>query len=480
MAEKIRRERFLLEVCKKHISKKLRWAPSDEWTHGDYQKLSELIFNQTNVQISHNTLKRIWGKLPFEGTPNTSTRDALARFAGFIDWEDLRQKTPDDDESTPESGSPAAIISNPIYHQPEGITRNSGFDNRTPSVSTPHLDSNAGTSNSGRQPLKGRTYYRKPDFGNQKLNIVLSWIASLFMGGLLLAWALWVFWPNQEPDYSQIKIVASSTVAKAPNTVIFNYDVSNFPDSVFIVFHDDKFKYLDPAAKTVSYVYYMPNYYIARVVTGGKVVKKIPVHCTTEGWEMVGPYSIEPFNYPQFHKIDTSVKGMLHLNPDSTIFPKTGVPQQFWVSYRLVKSFDYSADDIWIEARVRNNPKEGGQPWFESSIMAVGEFNTNLATYAGKGTSGMVDFKLGEQSIPPGNKDLSFLERDMSQWQLLGIRLDGKKAAVMEGDSVVHQVSYQKKFGSLKGVILRFKGCGAVDWVRIKTSAGKELYYKDF
>lgn len=478
MTEKLRRERFLLEVCKKHISKKLRWAPSEEWTHGDYQKLSELIFNQTNVQISHNTLKRIWGKLPFEGTPNSSTRDALARFAGFIDWEDLRQKSPDSEEA---SFAPIIASESPISTpQNQPTTENNAL---AESVIEPPRNREASSPiivSQPQAPVKGRTYYRKPDLGNQKLNKLFSWAGSLAMVLILGAWLVWIFWPNAEPDYSQIKIEASSLVAKAPNTVIFNYDVTNFPDSVFIYFHDDKKKYLDPHGKTVSYVYYMPNYYWAKIVTKGKVIKKFPIHCTTEGWEMVGPYSIEPFNYPQILKIDTAQKGMLHLNPDSTLFPKTGVPQQFWVSYRLVKPFDFSADDIWVEARIRNNPKEGGQSWFESSVMAVGDNNVNVATYVGKGTSGMADFRLGELNIAPGLKDLAFLERDMSQWQLLGLKIDGKKASIMEGEQEVYHVSYQKRMGKLKGVILRFKGCGAVDWVRIKNAAGKELYFKDF
>lgn len=44
------------------IIKKLKWGDLEEWTHANFQQLSDYIFRETNIKINPRTLKRIFGK----------------------------------------------------------------------------------------------------------------------------------------------------------------------------------------------------------------------------------------------------------------------------------------------------------------------------------------------------------------------------------------------------------------------------------
>lgn len=58
------------------------------YSHGDFTRLSEMIYEDSKEMISPTTLKRLWGYLKQEAaTPQTRTLNVLAAFVGFADWQ---------------------------------------------------------------------------------------------------------------------------------------------------------------------------------------------------------------------------------------------------------------------------------------------------------------------------------------------------------------------------------------------------------
>lgn len=58
-------------------------------TPKDFRFLSEQIYGQTHELISPTTLKRLWGYLAEDVVPHKSTLSILARFAGYVSWDDF-------------------------------------------------------------------------------------------------------------------------------------------------------------------------------------------------------------------------------------------------------------------------------------------------------------------------------------------------------------------------------------------------------
>ena len=52
-------------------------------TTNDFEKFSQLLFSQSNQQLSASTLKRLWGYVNYPHTPRPHTLDTLAQFVGY-------------------------------------------------------------------------------------------------------------------------------------------------------------------------------------------------------------------------------------------------------------------------------------------------------------------------------------------------------------------------------------------------------------
>ena len=52
-------EKEYVSVLLSKIESKLNWGGAENWTQQDFDKLSELLEDKTNVKLSNTTLKRV-------------------------------------------------------------------------------------------------------------------------------------------------------------------------------------------------------------------------------------------------------------------------------------------------------------------------------------------------------------------------------------------------------------------------------------
>jgi hypothetical protein len=81
-------DRYYIKIIIRRIEKKLNWNKVSLWTDNDFKKLSLLIYEDTAISISPQTLKRLFGKVKYKivYTTQPATKDALARFLDYPDW----------------------------------------------------------------------------------------------------------------------------------------------------------------------------------------------------------------------------------------------------------------------------------------------------------------------------------------------------------------------------------------------------------
>jgi hypothetical protein len=75
-----------LDRCKQLIEEKLGWGEGASWQQHDFRQLRDLIVQQTGVDLSESTLRRIWGKVKYDHLPSMTTLNTLAVFAGYANW----------------------------------------------------------------------------------------------------------------------------------------------------------------------------------------------------------------------------------------------------------------------------------------------------------------------------------------------------------------------------------------------------------
>ena len=73
----------LLLKAKRLIEEKVCWGDSDDWANQDFIALRGKIQDEIGISISHVTLKRLWGKVKYDGLPQTYTLNTLVQFIGY-------------------------------------------------------------------------------------------------------------------------------------------------------------------------------------------------------------------------------------------------------------------------------------------------------------------------------------------------------------------------------------------------------------
>ncbi|MBK8884989.1 MAG: hypothetical protein IPN67_22355 [Bacteroidales bacterium] len=82
-------DRYYIRIIIRKIEKKLNWSKVTFWTDNEYKKLSSLIYEDTSISISAQTLKRLFGKIKYKDDykAQPATKDALARFLNYSNWD---------------------------------------------------------------------------------------------------------------------------------------------------------------------------------------------------------------------------------------------------------------------------------------------------------------------------------------------------------------------------------------------------------
>ncbi|NJK97467.1 MAG: hypothetical protein HC905_23470 [Bacteroidales bacterium] len=83
-----------LKKCVSLISERTGWGACENWTHTHFVDLSRQIFEKSGVLVSVSSLKRIFGKIASQHEPQRETRNALAKFLDYDDWDDFTAKNP--------------------------------------------------------------------------------------------------------------------------------------------------------------------------------------------------------------------------------------------------------------------------------------------------------------------------------------------------------------------------------------------------
>lgn len=80
----------IVKKCLIDIEQKLDWGKSSTWHNEVFEELSELIHESTHILLSDTTLKRVWGRVNYDGAPSISTLNALSNFLGYANWREYK------------------------------------------------------------------------------------------------------------------------------------------------------------------------------------------------------------------------------------------------------------------------------------------------------------------------------------------------------------------------------------------------------
>ena len=405
------KEKQHIDKCLRQIEEKIGWGSGAEWQNQDFEELSKRIFLETKVSLSVSTLKRLWGKIRYEGTPNVATLNTLAQFIGYENW--------------------------------RAFTAN-GF----PPISNRRAAENSPVLMQRGRLLQSRTFKS---------------ILALVAVGIVVI----LFWQIQTRpkrlEYDRIVFNSQPVTNTVPNTVIFNYNAKDSnADSVFIQQSWDpnrRFK-VDKNLTTYSSTYYLPGYYRAKLILDTLIVAEHDIFIESNGW--LATIDRQPIPvYANEEKILQD--GIVRVSNEFLTAQKIDLEkEQLWTSfYRVAKNEVVPDDAFELEATLKNAYGKGPLVCQQTYIVLMGTMGAIAIPLSIKGCVGELNLQT-DDSFNGKTNDLSKFGVDFSDWVRVKCRSKDKKMSIWVNDVLAFEDDYQKSIGGIMGTRIAFMGTGEI------------------
>ncbi|HEX8548433.1 MAG TPA: hypothetical protein VF691_15840 [Cytophagaceae bacterium] len=423
-------EKYYIKKYLELVEERLNWGESADWTNQDFEKLSEKIFESTNVSLSVTTLKRIWGKVKYESDPSVSTLNVLARFVDTESWRHFKQSLLQTQDSEIKCHDQLIEV------------------NRV-------------------------TVVKK-----RETKVVISALAVLLVVVGVAAFITYTKHKSSIPPVNPSSYSFHSTkVADGiPNSVVFNYNASMSPiDSVYIQQSWDPGRRtkVDKDKKEHTSIYYYPGFFMAKLVIGNQVVREHELLIPTEGWFA----AIEQDPIPIYLKDEEYIK-----NRVIQIIPKTiighGVRMEPDIPVLSVSNVmemkNLYNDNFIFETKVKNDFKRGASVCQRTEVMILCKNDIIFFPLVAKGCIGDLSLYITGSFISSKETDLSKFGCDLSEWTTVKVVGGKKNIQIIVNGIEAYRSSLPHSSLEVVGVTFRFHGSGAVKETRFYNN--KESY----
>lgn len=411
----IQEKDIYLSQWRKLAEEKLDWGNSAEWTDSDFEKLAGIVFDKTGTMFSVTTLKRVWGRVRYDSSPNAVTLDALSKFVDFDNWRAFKNS----------------------LHEPQ----------QAQITSVP----------------KHKNYFQ--------LIGKLALVAIVI--GIVIAWA---YKPDKQPvkvaTNAPVKFESRKVTDNLPNSVVFNYDASGLGvDSVTLQQSWDasRNEKISTKLKEHTSIYYYPGYFNARLIANGKILKESPVFIKTKGW--IGIIEKQPTS-TYLNAADIHLSGALGVN-SKTLAQKTGstVFNDQLVSFSNVREFKgLNGGDFMLETTLRNTSKPDESSCRKVIVYILGKQNTIIIPLADKGCISALSMYTSSEWINGKDKDLSAFGCDFSSFQQLKCSIKDMKLEISLNGKQIFTAPITQTIGDIVGLSIGFEGAGEIKSVKLGSS----------
>jgi hypothetical protein len=402
-----------LSQCRSLIEEKLGWGNSVDWQNQDFENLSERIFEETKVLLSTSTLKRIWGKVRYQSTPNTTTLDGLAQFVGYPDWRTFKASKSQSLEDKKIESTPKRVLNWPF---------------------------------------------------KKVLFIAVLILFTIFTG----------FWLGKKNgkllQYENVQFTSKPVTLGLPNTVIFQYDASHSTaDSVFIQQSWDpgrRFR-VDKQLHEYTSTYYLPGYYRAKLILNDSIVKEHDVYIATEGW--IGMIENNPI--PVYLPNDLfKARTTMGIYEKDLLEQKIEIQKEVPVCTitKVDTSIDVPSENFSLLAQLTNTYNKSDGICQKTYITLFGTEGVIEIPLSRIGCVGEIGLMIGMNYIDGRTSDLSGFGVDFKKEVELRCETKNQKIEIRVNDHIAYTGEFKQNIGRLVGAKIKFIGTGVVHYFELK------------
>ncbi|MGM9478856.1 hypothetical protein ACS5PU_20700 [Pedobacter sp. GSP4] len=397
-----------LDSCCQKIIEKMGNKAIEDWRLADYNTLSSMLGKQTKVYLSVNTLKRLFGQLktPERYFPQKATRDALAQFIGYRDWQEF------------ELVSTSAKM---VKVNPQG------------KITAP---------------------IAQPKFNKS----IFYWMGLAVLLSVLTASVL--LWQNSGDVARQTELVCENPFGSVPHTAVFKLKSKKpLDDAAFqIDFMDEALKTPISGTKEVAKFFRNPGVVYATLLYKNIPIDTVAVYMQTKGW-VANSGNDTSRAFP--------IAGLKPLNPKNIYVSETqldsaglAIHKPFLVGFSNIKPSYISGDNFSFSCRVFAEQSRPGTQCVETTIIILGEKHRHLLTLNRSSCVAFSQYKFSEKRVVGADQFLGNLAFDPVNGGDIKINVANKKATVILNGKSVLSTSYKQSIGRIMGIKILFSGIG--------------------
>lgn len=413
------------------LEAKLKWLDIAQWTDIDYRKFSELLFEKTNVSISSQTFKRLFGKIKYKESyvPQPATKDALAKFLGYDDWYSF-------------------------------ISSKNKKKDRTFSI---------------------KRLFQGVNFPKKTLIIFSVITLTLFLGLAIIS----------RSSEMKVEFSAENISGTTPHTVGIHYDISAFKNKdVYIDFGEKEAEHplfeekLDKDRDLINHCFQTPGFYNIHIYSEDKILSSINVHVFSDDWVSYyfndDNFVMRKFVLPLENKVvDSLDDSILQINQNDLNSQGFNGNTVYYLQHLQYRNFELAADNCTMEVKYKNSLDIGGISCYDVEFRIIGENGIVSGMLVQDGCYRWSEVTVGDTHFNGKYDNLAQLSSNMAVWNVMKIKVFDNKALFINNKDTLFSCSYKQPIGNIKGIRLVTKGSGAFDYVKLFDSQ-EVLKYDDY
>lgn len=420
----------LLDHCCQLVANTYGKPDSLEWTNSDFIRLSNILYKKTQVRISPNTLKRIFGKIKTDARyyPQKATRDALAQYVGFADWDKFVDA---------QSGQqPVRLIQRPDIHTV-----------MLPSVDVPV------------PPLHPRK------LPTRKILLAIFALIMLAIAG----WRGFLLWQTKE---AAITLFCKNPEGDNPHSAVFvlrNFSsVSQLSNEYTIEYGDNDKTQLNTKDSVYSHYYEVPGRYFAVLKKAGTAVDTVPVFLHTSGWTATANMMYDTTRVYPIEAPGLFSNGYNSVSAREISRAGVDTNRTFFVDFINTHLTGIDGDNFELLVDVRASPPRPGVRCSQVRLTVYGDSSSHMVDIMKPGCAHWSKLQLSELRKDGRSEGPNFLGADLTAGGTVEMKVVNRRATLLINGREVYKNTYKKALRHIYGLDIMFAGIGTVRSVQLK------------
>ncbi len=404
----------LLETLKKEVARKAGLGRIENWTQKDYEFLVFFIDEKSGVKISLTTIKRIW-RNEYNRLPHIATLDALSQIAYQKDWLSLKLASAKPIDKT----TLVEPTENNITDRPKGLKKTS-----------------------------------------EQKHIYL-WIIVVLIIALLIGFFAFKDRLNKKPaSHDSIEFSAKTSVNNVvPNTVVFTYNVDSVDARKFYIQQSWDIRRRVEVTKgnhQQTDIYFLPGYYMAKLIADDSIIREIPVHIKTGDWVIAAHQNtIENKILPPS---DWLPDGIVGVGKEVLTRNKIDIKEPFFLTFHNSRDFNIDGNNFVFSSSFKMDSTGVVCPG--AAILLKGEHEYMYINLGAKGCESEVKLSIAEKKFDGKKTDLTAFGTHIYSWQNVRVANHNQSISIELNGREIFKTTYKKSLGELKEIGFIFKGNG--------------------